>query len=267
MALHAIKAGEGDVFISAGVEMVSRFAQGQLRRPAGHREPAVRRRQGAHRGSSLRAAATWTDPREAGNLPDVYIAMGQTAENVAQLKGITREEQDAVRRAQPEPGREGHRQRVLGARHHAGDPARRHAGERRRRSASGRHDRGGLEPQAGIPPRRHGDRRELLPAQRRRGRCGDHVRHQGRRAGHHSAGARRQHRRHRTVAGTDGPRTDRGEPPGPGSRRPDDRATSTSSRSTRRSRPRSFRRPGSSASRRRSSTSTAARSPSVTRSA
>ena len=28
MALHAIKAGEGDVFISAGVEMVSRFVKG-----------------------------------------------------------------------------------------------------------------------------------------------------------------------------------------------------------------------------------------------
>ncbi len=28
MALHAIKAGEGDVFISAGVETVSRFAKG-----------------------------------------------------------------------------------------------------------------------------------------------------------------------------------------------------------------------------------------------
>jgi acetyl-CoA C-acetyltransferase len=38
---------------------------------------------------------TWTDPRRAGSLPDVYIAMGQTAENVAQLTGVTREEQDA----------------------------------------------------------------------------------------------------------------------------------------------------------------------------
>src|SRR6266511_4246975 len=28
MAFHAIKAGEGDVFLSAGVEMVSRFARG-----------------------------------------------------------------------------------------------------------------------------------------------------------------------------------------------------------------------------------------------
>src|SRR5690606_32761937 len=38
---------------------------------------------------------TWVDPRESGELPDIYIAMGQTAENVAQFKGISREDQDA----------------------------------------------------------------------------------------------------------------------------------------------------------------------------
>ncbi len=40
-------------------------------------------------------AADWADPRAQGLLPDVYIAMGQTAENVAQFTGITRAEQDA----------------------------------------------------------------------------------------------------------------------------------------------------------------------------
>ena len=40
MAFHAIKAGEGDVFISAGVETVSRFAQGQLRLLARHPQHA-----------------------------------------------------------------------------------------------------------------------------------------------------------------------------------------------------------------------------------
>ena len=53
MAFHAIKAGEGDVFISAGVEMVSRFARGSSdglpagRAGAGRRrlaEPGLRRR-------------------------------------------------------------------------------------------------------------------------------------------------------------------------------------------------------------------------------
>ena len=39
-------------------------------------------------------AAVWHDPREDGEIPDIYIAMGQTAENVAALRGISREEQD-----------------------------------------------------------------------------------------------------------------------------------------------------------------------------
>src|SRR5215471_15341797 len=94
MAFHAIKAGEGDVFVSGGVECVSRFAKGNsdlipdthnpLFAPAEERTVA---RSGA-------GAPSWHDPREDGDLPDVYIAMGQTAENLAQLKGITREEQD-----------------------------------------------------------------------------------------------------------------------------------------------------------------------------
>jgi len=39
-------------------------------------------------------APIWQDPREDGELPDIYLAMGQTAENLAQLRGITREEMD-----------------------------------------------------------------------------------------------------------------------------------------------------------------------------
>ncbi|RZK73007.1 MAG: acetyl-CoA C-acyltransferase, partial [Rhodococcus sp. (in: high G+C Gram-positive bacteria)] len=37
---------------------------------------------------------TWADPRADGSLPDAYIAMGQTAENVAQLMGVSRRDQD-----------------------------------------------------------------------------------------------------------------------------------------------------------------------------
>ncbi len=93
MALHAIKAGEGDVFISAGVETVSRFAKGSSDGLPDTENP----RFAAAKERTAQFAAggrTWSDPREDGNLPDVYIAMGQTAENVAQLKGITRAEQD-----------------------------------------------------------------------------------------------------------------------------------------------------------------------------
>jgi acetyl-CoA C-acetyltransferase len=39
-------------------------------------------------------APPWRDPREDGLLPDAYIAMGQTAENVAQLMGVSRRDQD-----------------------------------------------------------------------------------------------------------------------------------------------------------------------------
>jgi acetyl-CoA C-acetyltransferase len=39
-------------------------------------------------------AQVWADPRAGGGLPDVYIAMGQTAENLAQIKGVTRRDMD-----------------------------------------------------------------------------------------------------------------------------------------------------------------------------
>ena len=95
MALHAIKAGEGDVFISAGVETVSRYFKGNADGMPETENPAfaeARERTGQR---AAGGASTWADPRSDGLLPDVYIAMGQTAENVAQYTGITREEQDA----------------------------------------------------------------------------------------------------------------------------------------------------------------------------
>ncbi|MFU8870601.1 acetyl-CoA C-acetyltransferase [Micromonospora sp. SL4-19] len=104
MAMHAIRAGEGDVFISAGVETVSRYARGnsdtlppeaQALVGGGWENPrfaAARKRSGAR---AQGGAETWTDPREAGQLPDIYLAMGQTAENLAQVHDITREDMDA----------------------------------------------------------------------------------------------------------------------------------------------------------------------------
>jgi acetyl-CoA C-acetyltransferase len=94
MAFHAIKAGEGDVFISAGVECVSRFTAGSSDSwPDTHNQSYA----GAEARSAQRAdagAPVWHDPREDGAIPDIYIAMGQTAENLAQLRGITRAAQD-----------------------------------------------------------------------------------------------------------------------------------------------------------------------------
>ena len=50
--------------------------------------------QARSRHRSAGAASLWEDPRERGELPDVYIAMGQTAENVAAMRGVGRVEQD-----------------------------------------------------------------------------------------------------------------------------------------------------------------------------
>jgi acetyl-CoA C-acetyltransferase len=88
MAFHAIKAGEGDCFVAGGVETVSRYASGAsdlapnpIFKEAGERTKA--RAQGGQ--------GTWTAP---DGMPDIYIAMGQTAENVVEQEGISREEMD-----------------------------------------------------------------------------------------------------------------------------------------------------------------------------
>ena len=74
VAAHAIRCGEGDTFVSVGIECVSRFPRGMADKPENQ------------------------NPRVAGGnpegFPDVYIAMGQTAENVARRERISREEQD-----------------------------------------------------------------------------------------------------------------------------------------------------------------------------
>ncbi|MFZ2172566.1 MAG: acetyl-CoA C-acetyltransferase [Rhodococcus sp. (in: high G+C Gram-positive bacteria)] len=93
MAMHAIKAGEGDVFISAGVESVSSFVTGNAdglpnTKNAKFADAEARTAKLAEGGTA------WSDPRKDGLLPDVYIAMGQTAENVASATGISREDQD-----------------------------------------------------------------------------------------------------------------------------------------------------------------------------
>jgi acetyl-CoA C-acetyltransferase len=95
MAFHAIKAGEGDVFVSAGVEAVSRYDHGTSDQPSARNaefEEAMART--AHRAEHGSEGEAWHDPREGGTLPDAYIAMGQTAENVATLRGLTRRELD-----------------------------------------------------------------------------------------------------------------------------------------------------------------------------
>ena len=92
MAAHAIKAGEGDVFVAAGVETVSQFSSGMSdglpgthnSKMAGAEERTKERAQGG--------APTWAP--FADGIADYYLGMGQTAENVAQYENVSRQEQD-----------------------------------------------------------------------------------------------------------------------------------------------------------------------------
>ncbi|MFC8504692.1 acetyl-CoA C-acetyltransferase [Pedococcus sp. NPDC057267] len=95
MAYHAIKAGEGDVFISGGVECVSQYTNwaGAGGSAGDDQNPLFADAQ-ARSERIATSNETWTDPREQGLLPDVYLSMGQTAENVATLRGISRQRQD-----------------------------------------------------------------------------------------------------------------------------------------------------------------------------
>ena len=93
MAFHAIRAGEGQAFISAGVETVSRFPKGTSDGWPDSHNPLFADAE-ARTAATAGGASSWRDPREDGLLPDVYIAMGQTAENVALHTGISREDQD-----------------------------------------------------------------------------------------------------------------------------------------------------------------------------
>lgn len=103
MAFHAIKACEGDVFISAGVECVSRYARGnsdslppEAREIVGGdwQNPrfAEARARSAQRAAG--GAPIWHDPRDDHRVPDIYLTMGQTAENLAQAMNVTREDMD-----------------------------------------------------------------------------------------------------------------------------------------------------------------------------
>jgi acetyl-CoA C-acetyltransferase len=90
MAAHAIRAGEGDVFIAAGVEAVSRYGNGASDSPAAA-NPILAEAQARSAGRAEGGRPPWA-PAE--GLPDIYITMGQTAENVRELEGVTRREMD-----------------------------------------------------------------------------------------------------------------------------------------------------------------------------
>lgn len=92
-AFHAIVSGEARAVISAGVESIS-MSTGKLMEEDA-RDPRFREAwERTEKRATREIPAPWHDPREDGELPDAYIAMGQTAENVAELRGVTRQAQD-----------------------------------------------------------------------------------------------------------------------------------------------------------------------------
>jgi acetyl-CoA C-acetyltransferase len=93
MAMHAIRAGEGHAFISAGVETVSRFTAGKSDGMPDTKDEVFL--DAARRGQErVERGEPWSDPRDAGQWPDAYVAMGETAENVAELCKVSRQAQD-----------------------------------------------------------------------------------------------------------------------------------------------------------------------------
>jgi acetyl-CoA C-acetyltransferase len=88
MAAHAIKSGEGDVFVCGGIETVSRFPNGMA--DTGQTNPKFDEAK-ARTAEASNGASSW---EPAPGLPDIYIAMGQTAENVRLKESISRKEMD-----------------------------------------------------------------------------------------------------------------------------------------------------------------------------
>ena len=190
MAYHAVAAGEGDQYIAAGVEAVSRAGLG-AGMPDDFKHPKL-------------------DGSE-GSLFDVYIPMGLTAENVAERCKVTREAQDewavmSQNRA-VDAQQSGHFDKeIVGVTVPAHKDVDKEGNEvdvpetdgHQGRRPAARHDDGGArQAQARVPRGRHRDGRQLVPAQRRRRRGAGHVRGAGRGARPQAQGAHRRRRRPR----------------------------------------------------------------------
>ena len=217
MAAHAIKAGEGDVFIAAGVETVSRYGNGASDTApnatfAGAGERTAER--------ALGGSPDWTPPE---GLPDIYIAMGQTAENVAELEHVSRERMDEFAKlsqdravAHVENGF--FADEITPVTLPDGTVVAKDDGPRPGTT---------LEGLAQLKPVFRPDGTvtagNACPLNDGAAAVDRDERHEGRRAGPHAAGSHRVVRGVGTEPGDHGARSDRGQPPGAGPRRHDDR--------------------------------------------
>ena len=219
MAAHAIRAGEGDVFVAAGVETVSRFQFGAS--DTGPHNPAFADAESPHQGPGRRRSPSpWTPPK---GLPDVYIAMGQTAENVAEYEKVTREEMDEfAARSQNravESQRNGFFEReIIPVTLEDGTVVTKDDGPRPGTTVEGLAQlkpvfrEGGTVTAGNACPLNDGAAAVVVMSDAR-----------AQRAGHHAAGAHRLERRLGPRPRDHGPRTHRGVPPGPEARRQDHR--------------------------------------------
>ena len=225
MAFHAIKAGEGDVFISAGVEMRVPLRPGQLRRPAargagaGRRrlgEPALRRRR--RRAPSTRRGRRPTLARPArrtASCPTSTWRWGRPRRTSPRSTASPARTWTSSASAVAEPGREGHRGRLLGPRDHPGDhcPTAPWSAPTTARGPGVT-----LEAVSGLKPVFRPDGRitagNCCPLNDGAAAVVIMSDDQGPRAGHHPAGPDRLHRRHRAVPGDHGARPGRGVPAG-----------------------------------------------------
>ena len=211
MAAHAITAGEGDVFVSPASR---RRAGSSSAWPTTARRTRCSTRPACAATSARRAAPR--RGRAPSGLPDIYIAMGQTAENVAEYENVSREDDGRVRRPLAAAGRGRPGARLLRPRDHPGHHALRRRRHRGRRPPCRHHRREARHARAGVPARRQGHRRQRLPAQRRR-------RRRDRDVGRAGLGARASRRSPASCRsgvsalepGDHGPRPDRGLPARP----------------------------------------------------
>ena len=202
MAFHAIKVGEGDTYVAAGVESVSRVGRSQ--------PPELNHKLDGSEGAPY----------------DVYIPMGMTAENVTERCNVSREAQDewaviSQNRA-VEAVQSGHFDReIVPVTVPAHSETDKEGNEvqlpetvvSQGRRPTARHDDGGAgRAEAGVQGGRLGHRGQLLPAQRRRRRAADHERREGLRARPQAARADRRLDRRRDPPGDHGPRPDPGDP-------------------------------------------------------
>ena len=153
MAYHAIKAGEGDIFVSGGVECVSQYtnwAAGRLRpattRTRGSRPPgpAASRSPRTTRPGPTRAPRAWS--------PTSTSRWARPPRTSPPAYGVPRARQDEC--AVPvQTRREGHRRRVLRARDRPGHARRRHRGQHGRRPPAGVTLEAVAGPGSGLPAR------------------------------------------------------------------------------------------------------------------